>query len=75
MRARAGDLGFVRCHLISSHLENPGPLRPESFLPQLHIDEEAAVLTQTQVGSDGAGWLSFQPLYAWIARAEPDLFD
>jgi ribulose-5-phosphate 4-epimerase/fuculose-1-phosphate aldolase len=39
------------------------------------IDEEAATLTQTQVGSDGAGWLSFQPLYEWITRAEPDLFD
>ena len=39
------------------------------------IDEESAALTQTQVGTEGAGWFSFQPLYQWIAGAEPDLFD
>ena len=39
------------------------------------IDEESARLTHSQVGSDGAGWFSFQPLYEWITRAEPDLFD
>ncbi|HEY5859242.1 MAG TPA: class II aldolase/adducin family protein [Actinomycetota bacterium] len=39
------------------------------------IDEESAELTSTQVGSDGAGWLSYQPLYEWITRSEPDLFD
>lgn len=39
------------------------------------IDEESAALTATQVGSDGAGWFSFQPLYDWITRLEPDLFD
>jgi ribulose-5-phosphate 4-epimerase/fuculose-1-phosphate aldolase len=39
------------------------------------IDDESAALTLTQVGSDGAGWFSFQPLYEWITRAEPDLFD
>lgn len=39
------------------------------------IDPESAALTATQVGTDGAGWLSYQPLYAWITRAEPDLFD
>ena len=41
----------------------------------VHIDEESAALTATQVGSDGAGWFSYQPLYEWITRAEPDLFD
>jgi len=39
------------------------------------IDPEHAALTRTQVGSEGAGWFSFQPLYEWITRAEPDLFD
>ena len=38
------------------------------------IDEESAALTLTQVGSDAAGWLSYQPLYDWITRSEPDLF-
>ena len=28
---------------------------------------------QTQVGSHLAGWFSFQPLYDWIVRAQPDL--
>ena len=28
-----------------------------------------------QVGSDLAGWLSFQPLFDWIVRREPDLLD
>ncbi|MBK5221527.1 MAG: class II aldolase/adducin family protein [Acidimicrobiia bacterium] len=41
----------------------------------VHIDAESAALTHTQVGTDGAGWFSFQPLYEWISRAEPDLFD
>jgi ribulose-5-phosphate 4-epimerase/fuculose-1-phosphate aldolase len=41
----------------------------------VHIDEESAELTSGQVGSDGVGWLSYQPLYEWITRSEPDLFD
>ena len=39
------------------------------------IDPANAQLTQTQVGSHLAGWFSFQPLYARIAREQPDLFD
>ncbi|HYF46205.1 MAG TPA: class II aldolase/adducin family protein, partial [Acidimicrobiales bacterium] len=39
------------------------------------IDEEHARLTAGQVGSHGAGWISFQPLYEWIVRLEPDLLD
>jgi len=39
------------------------------------IEPEVAALTQTQVGSHLAGWLSFQPLYEQIVRAEPDLLD
>jgi ribulose-5-phosphate 4-epimerase/fuculose-1-phosphate aldolase len=37
------------------------------------IDRETAILTRGQVGDPLAGWLSFQPLYEWIVRAEPDL--
>jgi ribulose-5-phosphate 4-epimerase/fuculose-1-phosphate aldolase len=39
------------------------------------IDGETAHLTQTQVGSHFAGWLSFQPLYDWITALQPDLFE
>jgi ribulose-5-phosphate 4-epimerase/fuculose-1-phosphate aldolase len=39
------------------------------------IDPEMATLTQTQVGSHTAGWLSFQPLYEQIVRAQPELLD
>ena len=39
------------------------------------IDEQSATLTHSQVGTDSAGWFSFQPLYEWITRSEPDLFD
>ena len=37
------------------------------------IDPDMATLTETQVGSHTAGWLSFQPLYEQIVRAQPDL--
>jgi ribulose-5-phosphate 4-epimerase/fuculose-1-phosphate aldolase len=39
------------------------------------IDDEHATLTQTQVGSAPAGWLSFQPLYDKIVAEQPDLLD
>jgi len=39
------------------------------------IDPASAQLTRSQVGSHLAGWFSFQPLYAKIAREQPDLFD
>src|SRR6478735_1495079 len=41
----------------------------------VRIDEEAAVATHDVVGSEFAGWLSFQPLYRVVVRDEPDLFD
>jgi ribulose-5-phosphate 4-epimerase/fuculose-1-phosphate aldolase len=37
------------------------------------LDHDVAALTQTQVGNHLAGWLSFQPLYAQITRAQPDI--
>ena len=37
------------------------------------IDPDMATMTQTQVGSHMAGWLSFQPLYEQIVRAQPEL--
>lgn len=39
------------------------------------IDPANAQLTATQVGSHLAGYFSFQPLYAEIVRAQPDLLD
>ena len=39
------------------------------------IDDEMATTTRGQVGSDLAGWFSFQPLYDQILRQEPDLLD
>jgi len=41
----------------------------------VHIDAEQAGKTYEQVGSEFVGWLSFQPLYAKIAREQPDLLD
>jgi ribulose-5-phosphate 4-epimerase/fuculose-1-phosphate aldolase len=39
------------------------------------IDEDMAKLTSTQVGSNIAGWFSFQPLYERIVREQPDLLE
>ncbi|HEX5587702.1 MAG TPA: class II aldolase/adducin family protein [Acidimicrobiia bacterium] len=39
------------------------------------IDADMARLTRAQVGSDVAGYASFQPLYQRIVREQPDLFD
>jgi ribulose-5-phosphate 4-epimerase/fuculose-1-phosphate aldolase len=39
------------------------------------IGEDNAHKTRGQVGSEGAGWLGFQPLYARIVHEEPDLLD
>lgn len=39
------------------------------------ITPENAEVTSTQVGSDVAGWFSFQPLWDWIVSEEPDLLD
>jgi ribulose-5-phosphate 4-epimerase/fuculose-1-phosphate aldolase len=39
------------------------------------IDHPNAKLTHSQVGSEIAGWFSFQPMYDWIVAQEPDLLD
>ena len=39
------------------------------------IDDAAAELTASQVGSRLAGWFSFQPIWDRITREQPDLFD
>lgn len=39
------------------------------------IDPEYAKLTYGQAGMDEAGWVQFQPLFEYISRKEPDLFD
>jgi ribulose-5-phosphate 4-epimerase/fuculose-1-phosphate aldolase len=43
--------------------------------PTVPISPEDDELTATQVGSEMGGWLSFQPLYDWIVREQPDLLD
>lgn len=39
------------------------------------ISRENAKLTSQQVGSQVAGWFQFQPLYARITKAQPDLLE
>jgi len=39
------------------------------------IEPDQAELTHGQVGAPMSGWLSFQPLYDWITRLQPDLLD
>ncbi len=39
------------------------------------IDAEHAEKTARMVGSHGAGWRQFQPLYSWIVEQQPDLLD
>lgn len=39
------------------------------------ISQEIAELTRSQSGTPRAGWYSFQPLYDWITKEEPSLFD
>jgi hypothetical protein len=41
----------------------------------VHIDLDQAKKTHDYVGSELAGWFSFQPLYEKISREQPDLFD
>jgi ribulose-5-phosphate 4-epimerase/fuculose-1-phosphate aldolase len=41
----------------------------------IKIDHANATLTREQLGTPGAGWLQFQPLWDWITRLEPDLLD
>ncbi len=39
------------------------------------IPHEVALKTREQVGTEAAGWFSFQPLWEMISAREPDLFD
>ena len=43
--------------------------------PRVRIDPEQAQKTHDYVGSEFAGWLSFQPLYDKIVREQPDVLD
>jgi ribulose-5-phosphate 4-epimerase/fuculose-1-phosphate aldolase len=43
--------------------------------PRVLIDPDQAARTAQQVGSEVAGWISFQPLYDRIVREQPDLLD
>ena len=41
----------------------------------VHIDADQAQKTHDYVGSEIAGWFSFQPLWEKITREQPDLLD
>ncbi len=41
----------------------------------VHIDLDQAKQTHDYVGSELAGWISFQPLYTKIVKEQPDLLD
>jgi ribulose-5-phosphate 4-epimerase/fuculose-1-phosphate aldolase len=41
----------------------------------VHIDLDQAKKTHETVGSELAGWFSFQPLYEKVVREQPDLLD
>jgi ribulose-5-phosphate 4-epimerase/fuculose-1-phosphate aldolase len=43
--------------------------------PTVPITPDNAELTHGQVGSELAGWFSFQPMWDWIIAEEPDLLD
>jgi ribulose-5-phosphate 4-epimerase/fuculose-1-phosphate aldolase len=46
-----------------------------SVATPVNIDPEMAKLTASQVGSNLAGYFSFQPLFDRIVREQPDLLD
>jgi ribulose-5-phosphate 4-epimerase/fuculose-1-phosphate aldolase len=50
-------------------------LMAEAAGTPIKIGDEAARLTQSQVGSPIAGWFSFQPMWDRIVREQPDLLD
>src|SRR3954463_7278241 len=50
-------------------------LRAMAAGPRVLIDADQAGKTHQQVGSEAAGWISFQPLYDRIVREQPDLLD
>jgi ribulose-5-phosphate 4-epimerase/fuculose-1-phosphate aldolase len=50
-------------------------LMAEAAGKPIKIEDRYAKQTREQVGSHIAGWFSFQPLFARIAREQPDLFE
>ena len=50
-------------------------LMAEAAGKPIKIGHESATLTREQLGSPTAGWFQFQPLWARIAREQPDLFE
>jgi ribulose-5-phosphate 4-epimerase/fuculose-1-phosphate aldolase len=47
----------------------------ESVGTPILIRPEVAASTRKQVGTEQAGWFSFQPMFAKISKEQPDLFD
>ena len=52
------------CQLLAEAAGKPKPIRHES-----------ALVARAQIGTEGAGWFQFQPLWDRITREQPDLFE
>jgi len=50
-------------------------LMAEAAGKPISITHESALTTRGQLGSHGAGWFQFQPLWARISKEQPELFD
>ena len=59
----------------ASHQRQVRELLADAAGPTVKIDHPNAKLTHSQVGSELAGWFSFQPMFDWSVDKEPDLLD
>ena len=71
----AGSVGAAAWFFIAMDRSCHAQLLAEAAGAPICIDHPNAKLTHSQVGSEIAGWFSFQPMYEWIVRQEPDLLD
>ena len=71
----AGSVGAAAWFFIAMDRSCHAQLLAEAAGAPICIDHPNAKLTHSQVGSEIAGWFSFQPMYEWIVRQEPDLLE
>jgi ribulose-5-phosphate 4-epimerase/fuculose-1-phosphate aldolase len=71
----AGSVGAAAWFFIALDRSCQAQLLAEAAGTPICIDHPNAKLTHSQVGSEIAGWFSFQPMYEWIVRQEPHLLD
>ena len=70
-----GTVDAAACWFITMERSCQAQLLAEAAGTPTLIDAEHAANTARVVGSDFAGWFSFQPLYDKIVAAEPELLD